>query len=153
MKATISYEEEMKRAKQSQRQGIILCVIIIIGVILLPNLSLFQSEADNALRFDAKGFTLSLPGDEALSIFYSQIVRISLVESPDYGSCISGSTENGCRYGTWESDSYGKYLLCINQDFSTAILIQTDTQVLLFNFESPDTTRQLYESISAAANP
>ena len=145
MKATISYEEEMKRAKQSQRQGIILCVIIIIGVILLPNLSLFQSEADNALRFDAKGFTLSLPGDEALSV--------PLVESPDYGSCISGSTENGCRYGTWESDSYGKYLLCINQDFSTAILIQTDTQVLLFNFESPDTTRQLYESISAAANP
>lgn len=151
MKATISYEEELERAKQSQRRGIILCVVIIIGVILLPNLSLFQSEADSALRFEADGFTLSLPGEEPLAVPYSRISHIALIESPDYGACVSGSTENGCRYGTWESDSYGKYLLCVNQDFSTAILVQTDTQTLLFNFESAATTRQLFESISAAA--
>lgn len=150
MKTTISYEEEMARAKRAQKNGILLCIIIILGVVALPNLSFFQSKADSALRFDSDGFFVRLSEDETLTLKYAQITELQWLPDPDYGYCLSGGTEGGCRYGTWESESYGTYFLNVNLDFPQAILVRTAEITLLFNFESADTTQQLYESLCDA---
>ncbi len=150
MKTTISYEEEMARAKRAQRNGILLCIIIILGVMVLPNLSLFRSQADSAIHFDTDGLAVTLPDSTSLSLKYTDITDLQWVPDPDYGRCLSGGTENGCRYGTWESETYGTYFLSTNLDFSQSVLVRTAENTLLFNFESADTTRQLYESLCDA---
>jgi len=150
MKTTISYEEEMARAKRAQRNGILLCIVIILGVMVLPNLSLFRSQADSSIHFGTDGLSVTLPDSTSLSLKYTDITQLQWLPDPDYGRCLSGGTENGCRYGTWESEAYGTYLLSTNLDFSQAILVRTAETTLLFNFESADTTRQLYESLCDA---
>lgn len=147
MKTTISYEEEIARAKRAQRNGILLCIVIILGVMVLPNLSLFRSQADSAIRFGTDGLSVTLPDSTSLSLKYTDITDLQWLPNPDYGHCLTGGTENGCRYGTWKSEAYGTYLLNTNLDFPQAILVRTAETTLLFNFESADTTRQLYESI------
>jgi len=150
MKTTISYEEEMARAKRAQRNGILLCIVIILGVMVLPNFPLFRSQADSAIRFDTDGLSVALPDSTPLTLKYADIIELQWLPDPDYGSCLSGGSENGRRYGTWESNTYGTYILSTNLDLSQAVLVRTAETTLLFNFETADTTKQIYESLCEA---
>ncbi len=147
MKTTISYEKEMALAKRAQRNGILLCIVIILGVMVLPNLPLFRSQADSTIHFGADGLFITLPDSTSLSLKYTAITDLQRLPDPDYDRCLSDGSENGRQYGTWESDIYGTYVLSTNLDFSQAILVRTAETTLLFNFESAGTTQQFYASL------
>ncbi len=99
------------------------------------------------LSLDNDAVTLSGPENSAYSVPFSSIASMELREDFDPGEPVDGGTKNHIRYGLWHNAEFGDYQLFASGRIDTVIVLQAaGGEVLVYNYESEQTTRSHYES-------
>lgn len=148
MRRTLNYENEVKIAKEQQKRGFKLQIIILIAICLLPSLAFFRDAGSSAFQWEKTQLTLNYPDGATQIMEYASITQVEYRESFDFGTPITGSTEDQCKYGLWSNDELGEYYACCHVDIPGCILFTTSDAYFAVSFESAETTLALYESVS-----
>ena len=111
----------------------------------------FFLRGDNSIVLELQennAITLDGPQGTFVSIPYEDIQSITLLESFDRGECIDGGIKYKNAFGTWCCETYGEYTLMARTKVDDHIAItDTDGHTLVFNYESNEVTKNLYELI------
>lgn len=140
----ISQQELSSRYNRRMLLGnlLVLLVVFVVVTFLLPN-----GSQRNLFTWEETQLRITFPNETSQSIPYESIDAIVLVESPDFGVCLSGEDSTNYRYGLWESDELGKYTLCAYKSFTSVIQLTTEQDIYWISYESEQTTKELYRSI------
>lgn len=91
--------------------------------------------------------TVTGPEDSFFSVPYGEIASMELREDFDPGIPVDGGLKNHIRYGLWQNEELENYQLFASDKIGVVILLRmTGGDVLVFNYESEDTTRTYYGS-------
>lgn len=120
-----------------------LAVILVVVLVLL-----FRGDYGIVLSFDNDIFTVDGPQGYVFSVPLEDIESVSVMDSFDRGICTEGGTKHGYSFGIWENGS-GEYQLCVMDKVERFISIrQTDGGITVLNFESDESTENLYQLIN-----
>lgn len=129
----------------TRREQIISALFLLILLIAIP-LFMTDGSGENLLTWENRTLQIHTPDGQVYRIPYDQIEGMTLLEDPDFGTCISGDSTKKLRYGVWENAFIGKYILCAYRSFDTIIQITTTEKTYWIGYESEETTRILYQS-------
>jgi hypothetical protein len=129
--------------------SIIVCIIIIIVFILFFRNNLrettYVSVGEDALLIQGyKGQEVSIP--------YGELTRVELTGEVNFGTMINGTDTVRGTSGTWKNDEYGEYSLYINKKVTDYLVLTTDTQTTVFNYESVNVTDNIYTAFEELMN-
>ena len=93
--------------------------------------------------------TVTGPEESSFSVPYGEIASMELREDFDCGVSVDGGLKNHIRYGLWHNEELQNYQLFASDKIGVVILLRTTGgDVLVFNYESEDTTRSYYGSFT-----
>lgn len=99
------------------------------------------------LSLDNDTVTLSGPESSSFSVPFSSISSMELREDFDPGAAVEGGVKNHIRYGLWRNEELGEYRLFASDKIGSVILLRTaEGEILVYNYESEQTTRSHFES-------
>lgn len=87
-----------------------------------------------------------------LPVTYEEVTAIEYLKEMDYGNLIDGVDDGKEKSGRWENDELGQYLLCVNAKVKPCIVLRTNEQTLVINYESEQSTRALYDALLEQIN-
>lgn len=146
MPRTVSLDNEMKIAKEQQKRGFKLQIIIIIAICLVPAFAIFRDAGASAFHWQNDRLTLTYPDNSTIEMLYDDVTAIEYRETFDFGTPVTGGTEDQCKYGLWNNEEFGDYQACCHVDIASCIIFTTSDTHFVISFESPETTLALYES-------
>ncbi len=118
-------------------------VLVIFGVI-----TFFRGNSSMYLDFDDNSITVSAPKDFVYIVPFENISDIELIEEFDSGIMVNGNKNRNFLWGIWENDTLGQYTLCAYKKINNAIIVkETNGNILVFNYESEETTASLANMI------
>lgn len=130
-------------ARKSQYIFGFLALIIVLAAAI-------QARAKTSFGFDFQEQRMVISGPAKtvpISVSYQSIRSVTLLDSYNTGIEISGISEDGLNYGRYRNDIYGEYSLCVVPSIPVAIEIRTDSDVIVFNYESMEITAALTRSL------
>lgn len=120
--------------------------LVVVVVVVLALFSAFIGTSSATLTLEDDALSLAASDDLSVEIAYTDIQSITLEALPDsFGTCVDGKEGRNYSYGVWQSDDWGEYILAAKTNLTQVIVIQTEDQTVVFNYESDDVTSQLYE--------
>lgn len=148
-------KRENTHLKYLKTLGIMILAVVIVTLILPRN------SIDVEVGYDALSVVCAsgnLFGSRELAraeVPYDEIESMELIETAIRGEYVDGYAGRrgiGARYdaGVWSfADFGGEYDLIIREDAAVSILVKTtDGRRVVFNFESTDSTNNLYEALT-----
>ena len=135
----------------TRRDMLFSIVVLILLFIAFPLLSGEESDKD-LLIWKEEALQITCPDGMEYVIPYQHITDIQLVENPDFGTCIRGTSSEKYRYGLWENDALGQYILCTFKSFETVIQIDTADQIYWIGYDSSESTGLLYQGFLETLN-
>lgn len=138
--------KEMDEAKQIARRNQIFSTLFLLALIVFIPLFMADGSGENLLLWENRTLTITTPDEQVYHIPYDRITGMELIESPDFGTCLSGDSTRTLRYGVWKNELLGEYVLCAYRSFDVVIQINTPDQIYWIGYESEETTRILYQS-------
>mgnify|MGYP002621696926 CR=1 FL=1 len=122
---------------------------VVLILVIFTVYSLHHSSVPVSYTFEEEYMSLHGPTDAdfLVQIPYTDIRSVSLVESPDFGRDLSGTSTKSCLNGTWENETYGVYALYAWAKVTDCIVLETSDGFILCNFESNDATSHLCTAI------
>ena len=127
----------------SRTKNLLWTVVVLIAFFMITSV-----RGLNEITIDFGDNVLSLSGPKQFSylIEYDKIDSLSMVESFDPGTPVSGDENRRLMWGTYKNDRWGEYTLCVSKKIDCAILITMETgSLIVFNIESNDTTTALLD--------
>ena len=124
------------------------CTILIILAALLLFWRFTPPSAK--LSLDGEAFSVADGDTVDVSIPFAKIRTISLIGTLERGEMVRGTSTRHVARGIWENDAYGEYTLCINERINCCLVIQADSQTLVYNYESSETTQGIYDMLVQA---
>ncbi len=120
--------------------------LVVVVVVVLTLFSAFTGTSSATLNLQDDGISISASDDLTVEVAYADIESITLEALPDsFGTCVDGKEGRNYSYGVWQSDAWGDYILAAKTSLTQVIVIETEEQTVVFNYESDDVTAQLYE--------
>ncbi len=120
--------------------------LVVIVVVVLTLFSTFAGASSATLTLQDDSLILSSGDDLSVEAAYGDIQSVTLEEAPDsFGTCVDGKEGRSYAYGVWQSDTWGEYILAAKTNLTQVIVIRTEEQTVVFNYESDDVTAQLYD--------
>lgn len=121
-------------------------------LIILAALLLFRHFTPPPANLSLEGDALSVSDGDTVevSIPFAGIRTVSLIETLERGEMVRGTSTRYITRGVWENSAYGEYTLCINERISCCLVIQADSQTLVYNYESSETTQGIYDMLFQA---
>lgn len=121
-------------------------------LIILAILLLFWRFTPPSAHLSLEGKALSVADGDTVdvSIPFAKIRTISLIGTLERGEMVRGTSTRHIARGIWKNDAYGEYTLCINERINCCLVIQTDNQTLVYNYESSETTQGIYNMLVQA---
>lgn len=137
---------KMSAAQRRNGRNVLIIAIILVGVTAF---SLFHGGEAMELGFEDDKMTITDPEGApfVVTISYRDIRSVSErspADALELGACQEGLDTSRCRFGTWSNDAYGDYTLCASPRVSSYIVLETAPGVVVFNYESDDSTHHLY---------
>lgn len=119
--------------------------VVLIAVILIA----FQEDDSAGVHFDFQKDAMVLSSTENMEITipYDSVQKIELLSSLEYGTRLSGTESTEKKSGLWKNASYEEYYLLAAPGISHYIAVQTEDIIVVFNYESDDTTCSLYNAL------
>lgn len=99
-----------------------------------------SKDTSTALDWDETALTLTMPDESVYTIAYDSILRLELVEEPDFGQCLSGEDGASCQYGLWRNDQLGAYVRYTYKTTTPVMQISTAEAAYWIAFDSSETT-------------
>ena len=142
--------EEKLRYLKSTRGTRYIFGLLVLAAIVAAVLH-FRFQASYGIDFQEQQMVISGPGGtEPISADYRSIRSVTLLDSYTAKKAVSGAasgSQNALHYGRYTNDAYGEYFLCAVPSIPVAIEIRTDSDVIVFNYESPEVTAALSQAI------
>lgn len=135
----------VRRTTRMWKYNLLLTVALLIGIFA------FTGLRGEAMRVDFTRDALSVSGPDGASaeIPYRDMLRVELVDAPDYGACVDGGQNPDCWYGTWRNDLWDAYWLCVRPNVGCCVAIDTPDGVYAVNGASARATEALRDSLTA----
>jgi hypothetical protein len=124
-------------------------VKIILGICLLAAIMIYLVSTDvESISVAVKNeyLTLSYSSGDSFEIKLKDITSVSEKEDLDLGKYVSGIETKKYKFGVWENDEFGEYSLCIYSNVEKYIVVETSTNIFVFNIESDDSTDSFYQA-------
>jgi len=140
-----SVEREYKRAKIAGWRDTIICALVIVAVIFAKDALV---GAEFAPVLDETQFSIMLPSGDRRTIVFDELQRVEYrqgLESFDRGELLSGEEARRCFNGVYKNAEFGEYELYVMTKLDSFIVAHLPDGIVLFNIESDDTTRLLYD--------
>ena len=123
--------------------GILVLITIMVAVFRI------QEKTSYGIAFNEDQIVISGPaGTDVIAADYQSIRSVTLLKSYEAGDMISGISQKGLYYGRYENNVYGEYFLCVIPSIQSSIEIRTDSEVIVFNYESEKVTAALSQALS-----
>ncbi|MCD8336111.1 MAG: hypothetical protein LUD18_02350 [Lachnospiraceae bacterium] len=121
-------------------------VIVIVGI--LAALGIFKTAAVS-VKIEDEVFTVSYEDEIVIRFAKDELQSAEVVTSFDMGDAIDAVSEDKYIVGTWENDEWGQYTLCVKKSLECYLVVATETEVFVFNYESRDTTESMCSALLA----
>jgi hypothetical protein len=124
-------------------------VKIILGICLLAAIMIYLVSTDvESISVAVKNeyLTLSYSSGDSFEIKLKDITSVSEKEDLDLGKYVSGIETKKYKFGVWENDEFGEYSLCIYSNVEKYIVVETSTNIFVFNIDSDDSTDSFYQA-------
>lgn len=135
--------------KRNNKINIIIVAVIFIGLIIYSLLG--KGGSSTGFHFSEEGMILTDAEGKETTVLYSEMREVTLVEDPQYGEAVTGTTSGflGSRtmIGTFSSDMFGQYTAACSPKIESAIWIKTQDASYVINMENEQSTSSLYEAI------
>lgn len=131
-------DKKTRRGDVSRRTKVdLLCflVIIIVGTFFFMN-----DGSDNALFWDDTQLILTMPDGAVHTIPFAEIAEVELVKDAAFGQCLTGEETAKRRYGIWQNDLLGEYVLSAYGTTEIVMHIATEAEDYWIALENDDTT-------------
>ena len=136
---------------KGHRTFTVLTVILVVVVGLVSSFLTNDQEDSGPLRFNSKGFlSIQDVSGAVFDVYYTDMVEVTYMETPDFGTENGGSVLNNVRLGQWHSSQFGSYINCTDTEVPSCLWIQTKEQNYAVNYESDETTQSLHKAILKA---
>ena len=144
-----SVQYELKRARQNRWRDVIICLILIAAALLIQEL---RDKRTISLRLSQDGTQLTVVGADAAEhvLSFSRLESVELLsglQELDRGEQLGGETTKTLTSGRFRSEAYGEYELHVMNKLHDYIVARGADGTLVFNYESDETTRAVYQYI------
>lgn len=120
---------------------------LILVLIVVTAYYVFTQQGAPSFRFfpESRTFTLTGAKDKKAVFSLDDLTELRLYAGGDYGTALDGGKLplGGVRYGTWESESLGRYEAFFSDKTDVVILVKDADKTAVFNIENEDSTREL----------
>ena len=140
-----SVEREYKRAKIAGWRDTIICALVIVGVIMAKD-AIVGEEFSPVL--DENQFSITLQDGTRRTIVFDELQQVEYrqdLANFDRGELISGEEARRCYNGVYKNAEFGEYELYVMTKLDSFIVAHMPDGVVIFNIESDDTTRLMFE--------
>ncbi len=139
-----SVQKEYQRAKMTGWRDTIICALVIVAVILAKDAIV---GGDFSPVLGETEFSIMLPSGEQRTIVYEELESLEYreIDSIDRGELVEGEEGRRCWSGVYHNEEYGEYEMYVLSRLDTCIVAHTTDRVYVFNMESDDTTKILYD--------
>ena len=137
-----------KTFSDGKRTVRILLTILLIAVLAIAFWG--KDSKQVSLEFREDDMILSAPEEDAfrVTIAYKDVSSMELLTELVPGVCLSGTDSDIHKTGRWSNEAYGDYTLCISPGIPACIVLDTADGIVVFNYESSDTTIQLFDALT-----
>lgn len=126
-----------------------LIVVVLLSIGLFVDL---KGDKEIKLKVTGNDLNISAGSGTPVHVEYKKIKKITIAQQFNRGECISGMKKNGISAGTWRNEQYGEYTLYTHDKIPCVIILETDEGVVVFNYESEDTTKKFYDTLKNYLN-
>ena len=154
-----SVEQELKRARFFGWRDVIVCLVIVGVFLLIQNTEFGQNLSKNVLGvgsydglapvLEEKQFGITgLDGVTHTFVYVDSDIELcsGLKDylAKDKGEMLEGSETKRVCSGLYRNDAFGDYQLHVQTKLDSYMVVRTADGVIVFNLESNDTTKELY---------
>lgn len=140
-------EEKLRYLATTHGTRYLFGILVLITIIVAA--SRIREKSSYEISFHEDQLVISGPaGTDAITADYQSIRSVVLLESYQAGNMISGISQRGLFYGRFENEAYGEYFLCAAPSIKNSIEIRTDSEIILFNYESEEVTASLSQALN-----
>ncbi len=144
-------EKNERLLKRNNKINIIIIAAIFIGVILYSILGKGGKGSARGFRFSEDGMIITDSEGKTVSVPYTAMEEVTLIEEAEYGEPVEGETTgmlgNRQMEGTFTSSMFGEYTAACSPKIKSAILIKTKDASYVINMENDKSTAALYDAI------
>jgi hypothetical protein len=139
----LDFSEEQKRQKKMMLRNIVCFAVIIVIATVFFNVG--KSGSDISWSEDSVSITDK--DGETVTLQYKDINRAQLLDTWDMGENVSGDETKSYTSGVRQNDDVGQFTTCINRNVDKFIVLYTDSDIWVLNYESEDVTEDIYDSM------
>lgn len=138
-RTNIAYE------KNRMIQSAIWLVLIVVGVTLFR----WNISGGNSITTEVDNTQIGIVVNNADAVFipFDEITEIAFVEDMDYGTQVTGVSDEKYLYGQYENKTLGTYELMAFKNVASCIEIKTGENTYVYNLSSDRKTEAEYEKI------
>ncbi|NBJ92867.1 hypothetical protein [Parablautia muri] len=130
---------------QYRNNSIFMCVIILAVFFFFS-----RNRTNETVYVLSEEDAVSITGctGEKITVNYQDLVSVELLDAIDFGEVVDGTDTNQGAAGLWKNERWGEYHLFILHKAKKYIVLTTQEDVVVFNYESTDVTRNLYNALN-----
>jgi hypothetical protein len=124
---------------------------IILGICLLAAIIIYMVSTDTesiSVAVNDDYLILSYSSGDSFEIKLIDITSVKEKRNLDLGKFVSGIETKKYNFGVWKNDEFGEYNLCIYSNVEKYIVVETTTNIFVFNIESDDATDSFYQAFT-----
>lgn len=137
----------MEQRAFSKAKIIIIIVTSIVGLLAIAILGIMFLCPLGQVKTNQKDFTIKSAFTINVTIKYSEITDIDLVNEIDEGEMVTGLNIRKYKSGSFINDEFGNYTLCIRNNLTKFIIVEYDDKILVFNYNNDEETISLYDEL------
>jgi len=129
--------------------------IIFALVLIILMLFFAVRQSNNTVKVSFGDTSLSVTSAKyTMSILYSDIADAQLTELAEPGEEVADSYDDDIlRSGEWRNDAWGNYIIVVDLDVDTCILLElNDGRTLVFSRKNDKTTIEDFETLQSYLN-
>ena len=122
-------------------------------VIILILARTMKGEKIVGVTVETDGLSFETDSGDAAQLKWDDIQSIELRENLSYGVLVEGVDGSKEKSGIWSSEEFGEYELFANARLKSCIICHREPgQTIIFNYESEESTKSLYDAILKELN-
>lgn len=122
-------------------------------VVILILARTMKGEKIVGVTVESDGLSFETDSGYAAQLKWDDIKSLEIREKFSYGTLVEGVDGKKEKSGIWSSEEFGEYELFSNAKLECCIICQRESgPVIVFNFESEESTQSLYEAIVKELN-
>ena len=121
-----------------------ICVVAIAVILMFVAWMMTIGNISATLDDDSLSIDATLMHED---VDYGDITYVEIRTDMDYGDRVGGLGNSKVLTGNFRNDEFGKYRLAVWKDVNGCIVVHTTGKTVVFNLESMDTTRAIYEDL------